>query len=365
MKKFFASFVSLLLLLASVFTFASCDFGDDLPSNTDYNADVSVVAPEDVVADTFIKEDDATYYTSPGLQLWMEVNGAYFTLEYFTLDGNKRIYDNVYLYERDYFYMITDDFKGWYASLSDPSGDSEFAEEEREDGYDVQINVKKSGIYKLVFDVDTLKFDMEYKSEITTPKYYPIKNCSIYTEKTSWVEMSVNPNDENEFVINNFNVGSGDTVSFFNYVHTSWFKVIVDESCLDKLASGGGKIVTVNVGGIYNVYINKNTYVVRFELTNPDSATYSCLYFEDGDFAVLTPYDENQPHIFRRRLVVDRKYKSVPDFYSAGYATYALTVLPSDYIISSDDYHNFKQVGTYDIIVNLKTFEISIELIPE
>ena len=30
-------------------------------------------------------------------------------VNYFSLDGSKRVYDNLYLYEDDYFYMLSDD----------------------------------------------------------------------------------------------------------------------------------------------------------------------------------------------------------------------------------------------------------------
>ena len=74
---------------------------------------------------------------------------------------------------------------------------SSFAEEEKQSGEEVQINFKKQGVYKVIFDVDTHKFDLEYKREITNPVYYTIKDCSFYTLRTSWVEMSVNPNNSN------------------------------------------------------------------------------------------------------------------------------------------------------------------------
>lgn len=51
--------------------------------------------------------------------------------------------------------------------------------------------------------------------------YYTIKNCSIYSEATKWVEMSVNPTNEDEFVINSFSIGAGDCVCFFNNIHVS------------------------------------------------------------------------------------------------------------------------------------------------
>lgn len=362
MKKKFLCFIATFLIVISGISLVGCDMGTGTPTIPDYNADVQVVEPENIDVENFIAEEDTTYYTSPGFSLWMEVNGAFMEMDYFSLDGDKRVYDNLYFYVDDYFYIVTDDYKDLYASLGD-SADLEYAEEEKEQGYDIQINVKKAGIYKLTFDVKTLKFDMEYKAEIQTPVYYTIKNCSIYSKATSWVEMSVNPSNEDEFVISNFSIGAGETVSFYNNVHVSNYKVTLDASINNKLASARKTIVTVNVGGLYNVYINKKTYVVRLELLNPDTATYSCVYYDGTDFITLQPYESDVPYVFRQRIVVTTQYTTrIPDFHTAKYRTYDLTVVDTMNVLMSN---YFKQPGTYDVIVNLKTFEITAELLPE
>ena len=139
--------------------------------------------------------------------------------------------------------------------------------------------------------------------------------------------------------------------------------VAVDESINNKLASARKTIVTVNVGGLYNVYINKKTYVVRLELLNPDTATYSCVYYDGTDFITLQPYESDVPYVFRQRIVVTTQYTTrIPDFHTAKYRTYDLTVVDTMNVLMSN---YFKQPGTYDVIVNLKTFEITAELLPE
>ena len=364
MKKKFLYFIATLFVMISGISLVGCGNGSGDPTIPDYNADIQVVTPENIDAEHFVVEDSTTYYTSSGFSLWMEVNGEFMEMKYFSIDGDKRVYDNVYLYVDDYFYIVTDDFKGWYASLGD-SADLEYAEEEKESGEDIQINVKKAGVYKLTFDVKTLKFDMEYKAEIQTPLYYTIKNCSIYSKATSWVEMSVNPTNNDEFVIQNFSVEAGKTISFYNHLHTSNYKVTLDESVNNKLASARKTIVTVNVGGAYNVYINRKTYVVRLELIHPDTATYSCVYYDGTDFITLQPYALDVPYIFHYQITVD-KYNSLPDFHTANYKTYDLTVVDTtDVLMGSGSNHYFKNAGTYNLIINLKTFEISAELLPE
>ena len=364
MKKTFLCFIATLLILISGISLVGCDMGTGTPAIPDYNADIQVVAPEDIDAEHFAVEEDTTYYTSPGFSLWMEVNGEFLKMDYFSLDGDKRVYDNLYFYVDDYFYMVTDDNKDLYASLGD-STDSEYAEEEKQSGEDIQINVKKSGIYKLTFDVKTLKFDMEYKAEIETPVYYSIRNCSIYSKATSWVEMSVNPANADEFVINNFNVTAGKSISFYNNLHTSHYKVTLEDSANNKLASAIKTDVSVNVGGNYNIYINRKTYVVRMELINPDTATYGCVYYDGTEFVTLQPYETDVPYIFQYQITVD-KYDNLPDFHSANYRTYDLIVVDTtNVLMGSGSHHYFKNTGTYNLIINLKTFEITVELLPE
>ena len=364
MKIKFYFFILSLVVVISGISLVACGMGSGDPGIPDYNADIQVVASENIDAEHFVVEEDKTYYTSPGFSLWMEVNGEYLEMKYFSIDGDKRVYDNLYLYVGDYFYMVTDDYKDLYASLSD-SADLEYAEEEKEQGYDIQVNVKKAGIYKITFDVKTLKFDMEHKANIETPVYYTIKNCSIFTLATSWVEMGVNPTNEDEFVINNFEVEAGKMLSFYNYLHTSNYKITLDESVNNKLASFRKTDVTINVGGIYNIYINRKTYVVRLELINPNTATYSCVYFDGVDFITIQPYELAVPYVFHYQITAD-KYDTLPDFHTANYRTYDLIVVDTtNALMGTGKNHYFKQQGTYDIIINLKTFEITAELLPE
>ena len=366
MKKRFLTFTTVLFIFLSGIFLVSCDSTQGDGSHPDYNADIRAALPESITAEHFTVEPDTTYYTSPGLSLWMEVNGHYLEMDYFSLDGTKRVYDNMFFYKDDYFYMVTDDVKELYASLVD-GYNSEYVEEEKQSGESVQINIKKSGKYKLIFDVETLKFDVEYKAEIETPVYYTIKNCSIYSVATDWIEMSVDPNNREEFVIKDYNVEAGKIISFFSNIHTSNYKVTLEESIDNKLASVRKTDVTVNVGGKYNVYINSKTYEVRLELISPDTASYSCVYYDGTDFIELQPCDTNVPYIFRQRIAVTTKYTtSLPEFHTAKYQTYDLTVVdPESVLMGSGSNYYFKQPGTYEVTVNLKTFEISAELIPE
>lgn len=361
-NKFLHYFIILLVFLYGI-TLVGCG---SIPNDpVDYNNDLKEVSPENIDLDHFIIEEGKTYYTSPGMSLWMEVNGEFLEMDYFYVENDLRVYDNLYFYVDDYFYMLTEDLKYLYASLGD-STDLEYAEEEKQSGEDIQINIKKAGIYKLTFDVKTFKFDLEFKEEIQNPVYYSIKNCSIYSLATSWVEMSKNPNNPDEFFIKDYTVEAGKVISFFNNIHISNYKVTLEESINNKLAMVRKTDVTVNIGGNYNVYINKNTYVVRLELTNPETAVYSCIYYDGTDFIELEPVGD-APYIFHQRVEVTTDLTTdLPDFHSKGYRTYDLTVVDTDNVlIGSGKNCYFKKKGTYDVIVNLKTFEITAILLPE
>ncbi|MBR2023483.1 MAG: hypothetical protein IJ996_03100 [Clostridia bacterium] len=339
-----------------------CGGGGNVPPK-DYNADVQAVETTQITMEHFVAEEGVTYYTSEGLELWMSVNGEYLRMDYFSLDGKKRVYDNLYFYKDDYFVMATDDLTGWFCALSD-TVDDEYAETERQDGEDIQVNVKKSGIYKLVFDTETLKFDMQYKAEIQMPVYYTIKNCSIYSVATNWVEMTVNPENADEFMIENYSVVKGKGISFFNNIHTSNYKVTLDEGTDGKYATARKTAVTVNIGGVYNVYINAKTYVVRMQLVNPDTADYGCIYYDGTDFIELQPYETDVPYVFRYSITVD-VYESMPSFYSTAYKEYVFTPIRNEWLMVNGTHAYFKQVGKYDVVINLKTFEITAELLPE
>ena len=125
----------------------------------DYNADIREVASESIDDELMHIEAGETYYTSPGFALCVSMNGYFKILDYFSLSGNVRNYRNLYLYQYDYFYMVTDDLRDLYASVGD-NNDLQYVEEEKVQGKDVQINVKKAGIYDISFDVKTLKFDL-------------------------------------------------------------------------------------------------------------------------------------------------------------------------------------------------------------
>lgn len=245
-----------LVLFAIPCLFAGC-FGDGKVANN----------TTDLVAQSTTNEEGKTYYTCKRLSLVTEINGSYSVGRPFVLDEENewnRVYDNVYLYQGDYFYM--DRTNSWeiYCTLSDPN-DDEYVEIAKEGDVDIRINVKKQGIYRIVFNISTVSFDLEFKSEITTPVYEEIKGCDIYSVATKWVQMQ---KTGDEFVVNNFSVASDKFISFYSHnVHTSNYKVTLAEGFENDYAKIIGEkpddLVYMKVGGTYNIYINAKTYVVR------------------------------------------------------------------------------------------------------
>ena len=65
-------------------------------------------------------------------------------------------------------------------------------------------------------------------------------------------------------------------------------------------------------------------------------------------------------------MYVDTKYTtSVPSFYNSHYTKYKLTVTNSPEVMASGKNYYFKKIGNYKITINLKTFELTAELLPE
>ena len=340
--------------------------------------------------------DTENYFTSKKLQLITEINGSYKTDRPFTLDEtdeNKRIYDDLYLYKYDFFYMMSSDYTDTWCRLFDKN-DLEYVEVEREQGEDIQINVKVSGIYKLIFDTVTKSFDLEYKSEITTPVYEVMEDCEIgiYQEQTQKLTYVKTQAVGDEFVAYNVHVYAGKLAGFYSeFTHTSWYNTTLHESSANKYVyKGGGDKPSTNVffmiGGTYNIYINPVTYVVRVELVSADADGYSAIIYRDADMnpvsepIELQPADSTAPYLFEYQCnITGKQYgnyyfvmTTIPTIYTKNYQEYDLQLTEDSLqyirIYTSDDgdvTYYFDNEGTHILTVNLQTFEISVTYLPE
>ena len=366
--------VSGLFITLAALTLSSCNStpsggssGVYVP-NIDNNVDLKEYAGEDY------RTGEGTYYLSDYISFIMEVRGYYQTSVPFVLDKNNenlRIYDNMYFYEGDFFQLMSKDYRYIWSTLKNEN--TKYLTPLREQGEDVQVDVKKSGVYKITLDIKTMVMDFEYKSAIETPFYYPFKNCDIGTlvdEHIVYDTMSVNPNNGDEFVIRDYQVTTGKLYSFYSsFSHTSTYKLTVAEDSTKYISSSLFETsVTFNVSGKMNIYVNKKTYQVRAEIGDPASLIYDCLIYKGGEFIALTPKDPSIPYIFEYQYEATSDVggygvvsDDVPAFYDKSYKKYEFTVEESNLLGNSNGKYYFKKKGQYLLTIDLLNLTLKVE----
>lgn len=360
MKKSFSFILSLVLLLF----LASC--GDNVKSNEIHIPNIDI--HEDM--EEYQTEDDKTYYTSKYISFVREVKGYFETDIPFTVsdDENIRIYDDLYFYEGDSFYLISSDYRYIWATLANEQVD--YANVLREQGEDIHVDIKKDGIYKITLDMKTMVMDLSYKNEITKPYYYPFKTICVgclVDGSIVYTDLSVNPSNENEFAVKDYDVEAGKLYFFYNqFTHISCYKLTIANDSKEYLASTTySDCYTFKIAGKYNIYVNNKTYEIRAEL-DPSSATYYCLTYNEG-FIELNPVQNDTPYIFEYEYEATSDVggygvvsDSLPKFYDKGYNEYSFTVIESDLLGENKGSYYFKKKGTYIITINLLDFTISV-----
>lgn len=321
---------------------------------------------------------DETYYLSDYISFIMEVRGYYQINVPFTLDQeneNLRVYDDMYFYEGDFFQLMSKDYRYIWATLKDES--TGYLSPLREEGQDIQVDVKVSGIYKIVLDTTTMIMDFEYKSAIETPRYYPFKTCSIGTlvdGSISYSPMSVNPSNEDEFVIRDYAVTSGKLYAFYDqYSHTSMYKLTIQEDSLNYVSpSIYDTSVVFNVDGEFHVYVNRQTYELRVEVADPSKFVYHCLTYAGGEFITLEAKDPSLPYIFEYDYEATSDVggygvvsDDLPKFYNKSYKEYVFTVEDSPLLGNSGGRYYFKKKGLYRLTLNLFEMTLQVEAIGE
>lgn len=357
------------LLPIAVLAMTSCALFDG--GSTSKNTDFSIDNSEDLVP--FTPEEgggDADYYQSKHLILVTEIHGSYNQMHHFRLDPDndrKRIYDNIYFYEDDFFYVML--YKGTaftslgqiYASLSDPS-DAEYGELVH-NNTTFQINIKKDGVYRLVLDADDYSVDMERVSDIETPVYEPITTCRLYVhgdaEKT-YTDMTLDKATGKWHVQKTIPVNS--SISFFSASGNSHYKMDVAEGLMNRylyLDNVNPNSAHLHMGGNFDIYFDANSYVLDLTLNNPDTASYYCqVGWREGK--ELSPLAE-APYLFRHRITSTAQpgnYEKLPDFYPFLGLPFEL-----EYVSEGGDYNYNKWIkvsGEFDLTVNLKEFTVTV-----
>lgn len=355
-------------VMVAVLVLSSCGFLNN-PTSKEYdNENISKVDSSEIPSDIETSEG-VDYYTSSDLELSVEVNGLYKSIKYFSLDPNNsdlRIYDDMYFYQYDFFQMMppsSSSDTSIYASLSDEN-DKQYMEEHRNSGGgDLQIDVKVSGIYKLIFDLKTLMFDIEYKSEITTPKYYTIETCTLQVKVgDTTVDHPMTLNGEN-FEISNvcFDIGSTFLFTAINYVSDYKFTMIEEVenkyACffMDNRPEYRNTYAKTLIGGDYNVSINRKTYVVSLELvTDIEQASYFLKQYNEP----LTPTAEH-PYIFEMNYEASKDMDSLPTFYNIATKKVIFTPINDELFYPYEDMIFLRKAGNYKLILNV--IELTID----
>ena len=352
---------------------SACSFGGNGGSSGPYVPSIdNSVDLKDYSEDKYKTSDDK-YYLSDYISFIMSVKGYYQINIPFTLDKNNdnlRIYDDMYFYEGDYFQLMSKDYRYIWARLKNEK--TQYLTPLREQGEDIQVDVKVSGIYKIVLDITTMVMDFTYKSAIETPYYYPFEDCEIGTlvdGKVSYSSMDVNPSNSDEFVIKNYEVTSGKLYSFYNkFTHTSIYKLTVEENSKEYVSNTMfDTAVIFNFDGEFNIYVNCKTYSLRVEVSDPSILVYHCLTYKDGEFITLSPVDPEVPYVFEYEYEATSDVggygvvsDDLPKFYNKAYQEYVFTVEESSLLGSYEGSYYFKKKGFY--LITLDLFNLTLRV---
>ena len=315
--------------------------------------------------------DNKTYYKSKYVSFVREVKGYFETDIPFTIldDENIRIYDDLYFYEGDSFYLISSDYKHIWASLTNEN--SQNYNVLREQGEDVKVEIKKDGIYKVSLDMKTMLMDLSYKSEIKTPYYYPFETISIgvlQDKEIVYTDLEKNEGSD-EFVIKNYDALAGKLYSFYSsFSHTSRYKLTVasdSSSYLEQSIYSDSYIFKMD--GTYDIYVNNKTYEIKAVL-NPLSAKYYCFIY-DGGMVELKP-KEDTPYIFEYQFEATSDIggygvvsDDLPKFYNKSNKEYSFTVEETDLLGENKGHYYFKKTGVYKITLDLLNLTLKVERI--
>ena len=343
----FKLFLITVAVALSLLTLGGCGILDLFGEFEITNEDLEAVLPSEL-PEAVIPEQDKDYYRSDDVDLWFECNGYFDWMDYFYVDPaqpTKRIYDNMYFYEDDYFYMLSDNMVHWYASLSDGHS-RDYVTEELADGEEYSIKFKRDGIYRIVFDVQTTRFDVERKGDIDTPRYYRIPDCDILSTDGEFYTMTPHPTDPDLLVYEGLQVTVGEGITFLEeLIHTSTYKVTVAEDCrvifANTPAGERDTYVECAVGGSVNVTLNTLTYEVGIRPVDAERAEYGIMACSK-EIDPLLKQSAEHPYLFYYDMEVTDFYTNHPhtDFYNINVEQYPLTCVESEYF-KPDSYGNF------------------------
>ena len=335
--------------------------GTDAPKSVD---------PASIPSEVIV-ESGEEYYEAKDYSLWFECSGYYTSMSYYYVEEDKpntRVYDNLYFYEKDYFFCMSKNMKEWYARLSE-GHDTTYVEEQLEEGQDYHIKIKTDGIYTVKWDMDSKRFDVIYKSEIDTPHFYEIKKCQILSNG-KYTQMEENPANPDELQVKNIELNHAKGITF--YQTPNRFRVTIDPASKGVVSIIGAErddYISVNIDGAANLYLNRKTYVVRAELVDPDQTTFMFTTLNDAKDALIVQ-DPAHPYLFTYDLVVENTYTAIDDlsFYDFHVNKYEFSLISGveylrEYTSSSTGktYLYYNEAGTYRLSYDVLRLTMGIE----
>ncbi len=319
-------------------------------------------------------EEGEEYYKADDISLWLECSGYYTSMSYFYLDEenpNQRVYDNLYFYEKDYFFCMSKNMKDWYAKLSD-NHDTTYVEEELAEGEEYHIDIKADGIYTVKFDMETKRFDVIYKAEIVTPKFYEIKKCQVLSN-SKYTQMEANPANPDELQVKNIELNHAKGITF--YQTPNRFRVTIDPASTGVVSIIGktrDDYISVNIDGAANLYLNRKTYVARAELVDPDQTTFKFTTLNDAKDALIVQ-EPAHPYLFTYDLVVENAYTAIDDlsFYDFHVNKYEFNLISGGEYLreytspsTGKTYLYYNEAGTYRLSYDVLHLTMGIERLP-
>ena len=366
--------LGILALSASLLLSACSLFGGGGNGGNYTNSGLSSLPPEQIPS--YVDPiEGKTYYNNDAVTLSLECSGYFTNYTYFYVDEtdeNVRVYDNLYFYEKDYFYFVSKDVKNLWASI-EGEYDTEAVEEEKENGYDIQINVKKAGIYTLKFNLETKKVKVIYKSEITEPKYFPVEKADIYSGlDKKYVSMTRSASNPDELEYKNLQIDASKGCAIVNSpLHGVAFRLGLEQSCNGKVITYIGNTLRDKsfygcIDGKINVYFNTKTYEMRAEFADKENSTFyvSALNMP----GVPEPeVSKDHPYIFTTTFTPASQYDlEVPHFYGKhvnllefNYSEDTIELYEYEYKGEMRSYYRFKELATYNITIDMSTLELT------
>ncbi len=367
----------LLILSSVIFSLSACELFS-LPK------DENLTQVDEVELAKWQDAGEGTYYKSDLYEMHSTIAGYFKYGRPFTIENdnqNLHIYNNLYLYEGDEIFIAKNKARSKGSFL--PDFDYCFELKEKADEEYVRIDspeedptcgslfIKegKDGIYKVTFDVETKKIDLEYLSEIETPKYDPIDHVDIQNlhDGSNKKTTVMRPSEQNpdELCVLNYYIPMYASIIFPNALGC-YTRVWLPDSYINACRTFTKReLIRFHRGGNYNVYLNRLTRDVRLELIDPETATYCCYVIFNGNGYDGTPVamtaDSTHPYIFHLdnfsndlgdRWAMNIRFAEVEPGEPGKYK-YDLTPLDDNLRKNGNDGLVFTSGGTFNITINL------------